>query len=69
GCPKCKALEELVLRVVAELNLPASVEKVTDIGEIVKYGVMLTPALVVDGQVKTSGRVPPREEIEKWLTE
>jgi hypothetical protein len=62
-------LEELVLRVVAELNLPASVEKVTDIGEILKHGVMLTPALVIDGQVKASGRIPAREEITRWLTE
>jgi small redox-active disulfide protein 2 len=69
GCPKCKALDELVRRVVDELNLPLAVEKVSDIGEIVKYGVLVTPALVVDGRVKTSGRVPPREEIKKWLTE
>jgi small redox-active disulfide protein 2 len=69
GCPKCKALDELVRRVVDELKLPVAVEKVSDIGEIVKYGVMFTPALVVDGRVKASGKVPPREEIEQWLTE
>lgn len=67
GCPKCRALEEEVRRVVAELGLPVEVEKVSDIGEIVKYGIALTPALVVDGEVKVSGRLPNRKEIEEWL--
>lgn len=69
GCPKCKALEEEVRRAVAELGLEAKVEKVTDVSEIIGYGVMLTPGLVVDGRVKASGRVPSREEIKRWLTE
>ncbi|MEW6173967.1 MAG: thioredoxin family protein [Bacillota bacterium] len=69
GCPKCKTLEEEVRRVVAELNLQAEVKKVTELGEILKYGVMLTPSLVVDGRVKVSGRVPAREEIKRMLTE
>lgn len=67
GCPKCRALEEEVRRVVAELGLPVEVEKVSDISEIIQYGVVLTPALVVDGEVKVSGRVPNRKEIEEWL--
>lgn len=69
GCPKCRALEEEVRKAVAELGLPARVEKVADVGEIINYGVMLTPALVVDGRVVVSGRVPSREEIKKWLRE
>lgn len=69
GCPKCRALEEEVRKVVAELGLAVKVEKVSDVGEIIKYGVVLTPALVVDGEVKVSGRVPSREEIKRWLTE
>lgn len=69
GCPKCRALEEEVRKVVAELGLPVKVEKVTDVGEIINYGVMLTPALVVDGRVVVSGRVPPRDEIKRWLQE
>ena len=68
-CPKCRALEEEVRKVVAELGLAVKVEKVSDVGEIIKYGVVLTPALVVDGEVKVSGRVPSREEIKRWLTE
>lgn len=69
GCPKCRALEEEVRKAMAELGLPARVEKVTDIREIVNYGVILTPALVVDGRVVSSGRVPSREEIKRWLQE
>ncbi|MDI6631719.1 MAG: thioredoxin family protein [Bacillota bacterium] len=67
GCPKCRALEEEVRKVVAELGLPVKVEKVTGVGEIINYGVMLTPALVVDGRVVVSGRVPSRKEIKQWL--
>lgn len=69
GCPKCRALEEEVRKAVAELGLPVKIEKVADIREIVSYGVMLTPALVVDGRVVVSGRVPSREEIKRWLAE
>ena len=69
GCPRCRALEEEVRKAVAELGLPVKVEKVADVGEIINYGVMLTPALVVDGRVVVSGRVPSREEIKKWLAE
>uniref|UniRef100_A0A7C2EJ92 Thioredoxin family protein n=1 Tax=Ammonifex degensii TaxID=42838 RepID=A0A7C2EJ92_9THEO len=69
GCPRCRALEEEVRKAVAELGLPVKVEKVADVGEIINYGVMLTPALVVDGRVVSSGRVPSREEIKKWLAE
>lgn len=69
GCARCQMLEEEVRKAVAELGLPVRVEKVADIREIVSYGVMLTPALVVDGRVVVSGRVPSREEIKRWLAE
>lgn len=67
GCRKCNKLEENTKRAVAELGVDASIEKVEDIKKIVEYGVMSTPALVVDEEVKFSGRVPNVEEIKKHL--
>lgn len=67
GCSKCKKLEENTKKAVEELNLDAVVEKVTDIKDIMKYGVMKTPALVVDEKVKIMGRVPSSDEIKKYL--
>ena len=67
GCPKCKLLEENAKKAVAELGIDAEVCKVTDISEIVGYGVMSTPAIVVEGEVKAHGRIPDTEEIKKWL--
>ena len=68
GCPKCKALEKATLEAVKESNIEASVSKVEDIVEIMKYGVMSTPALVVDGNVLIKGYVPSVAEIQKVLT-
>ncbi|GAB4143296.1 MAG: thioredoxin family protein [Planctomycetota bacterium] len=67
GCAKCKQLTELTKQVVERMGLPCEVEKVTDILRFADFGVMSTPALVVDGQVKAAGRVPTAAEIEKWL--
>lgn len=67
GCSSCKKLEENTKKAVEELNLDAVVEKVTDIKDIMKYGVMKTPALVVDEKVKIMGRVPSSDEIKKYL--
>ena len=67
GCAKCHQLEENTKKAVAELGLDASIEKVENIKDIMKYGVMKTPALVVDGKVKVMGRVPSPEEIKKYL--
>ena len=67
GCPKCKKLEENAWKAVQESGKKAEIVKVTDIGKIVGYGVMSTPALVVDGKVKSSGRIPEAGEIKKWL--
>lgn len=63
GCAKCKTLEKVALEAVAQLGVFAQVEKVEDIAKIMDYGVMSTPALVVDGVVKLSGRVPSSEEL------
>ena len=67
GCPKCKKLEENARKAVGEAGVKAKVTKVTDIIKIVDYGVMTTPAVVIDGTVKASGRIPEIDEIKKWL--
>lgn len=67
GCPKCKALADAVAKAVADLSLQAEVVKVTDIDEIVNRGVMLTPALVVDGEIVAVGKVPSSEELKRLL--
>lgn len=67
GCTNCKRLEENTRKAVEELGINATIEKVTDFKEIMKYGVMRTPALVVDEKVKVWGRVPTAEEIKKYL--
>jgi small redox-active disulfide protein 2 len=68
GCPKCKALEKVTRDVVAENGIVANVTKVEDIMDIMKYGVMTTPALVVDGVVVMKGHVPSKEEVKQLLT-
>jgi small redox-active disulfide protein 2 len=67
GCANCKKLEENTRKAVSELGIDATIEKVSDFKEIMAYGVMKTPALVVDGKVKIMGRVPSAEEIKKYL--
>ncbi|HEQ60100.1 MAG TPA: thioredoxin family protein [Firmicutes bacterium] len=67
GCPKCRQLTANAERAVAELGLEASVEKVTDIKAIAGFGVMATPALAVDGKVKSAGKVLMPEAIKKLL--
>ena len=67
GCAKCKKTEEIVRQAVAEAGVDAQVEKVTDLKEIVSYGVMGTPAVVVDGVVRAVGKVPRKEEVLAWL--
>ena len=67
GCPKCKKLEENTREAVKESGVSAEIKKVTEIGDIIGYGVMTTPALVIDGDVKCSGSIPSAEEIKKWL--
>ena len=67
GCANCKKLEKNVQVAVKELGLDASIEKVTDFKEIAKYGVMSTPALVIDDEVKVFGKVAKAEEIKTYL--
>ena len=67
GCAKCTKLYETARQAVADLALDAEVEKISDIQKIMAYGVMMTPALVVDGEVKLVGKVPPLDEIKALL--
>ncbi len=67
GCDRCKQLHNRVMQAVIEANLDADVEKVEDMAAILKCGVMATPALVVDGTVKFSGKLPSVEELKKIL--
>ena len=67
GCPKCKQLTANAEQAVRELGINAEIEKVEDIKEIIKFGVMMTPALAVNGQVKAVGKVLSPEEIKKLL--
>jgi small redox-active disulfide protein 2 len=68
GCPKCIKLEELTRKAASELGIEAEISKVKDIKAIMNYGVMITPALVVDGEVKVAGKVPSVEEIKKMIS-
>jgi len=67
GCPKCQQTEKTVKEAVAESGVSATVEKVTDILKIGEYGVFGTPAVVVDGEVKSVGKVPTKDEVKKWI--
>lgn len=67
GCPKCKALEKATREAVAETGVDAQVSKVEDIVEIMNYGIMTTPAIVIDGKVVMKGRVPSVEEIKSLI--
>jgi len=67
GCVKCQQLEKLAREAVAEAGVAAVVEHVTDFKEIAGYGVFSTPAVVVDGKVKSVGKIPKKEEILAWI--
>ena len=67
GCPKCRKLEELTRTAASEIGLDCQIDKVEDIQKIMAYGVMMTPALVVDGKVVLSGKVPSAEELKKLI--
>ena len=67
GCPKCKLLAESTEAAAKQLGIEYSIEKVTDINDIIAHGVMMTPALVIDGEVKVAGNVPAADELKKML--
>lgn len=67
GCPKCKNLEKLAAEVVQENNFEAEISKVEDIMQIMNYGILSTPGLVINEKVAISGRVPSKDEIKKLI--
>ena len=67
GCPKCKATEKIVRKAVEELGIKADIVKVEDLQQIIDRGVMMTPAVFVDGEAKIVGHIPSPEEIKKLL--
>lgn len=67
GCAKCSKTEKLVREVVNEKGIDATIEKVTDMMQIASYGVFGTPSVLVDGEVKCTGKVPKKKDIETWL--
>ncbi|OHB54812.1 MAG: redox-active disulfide protein 2 [Planctomycetes bacterium RBG_13_44_8b] len=67
GCPKCKKLAEITEQAAKELGIEYEIEKVTKINDIMKFGVMVTPALVIDGQVKSAGKAPTVEQLKEIL--
>ena len=69
GCPKCGEVEKRVKSALAELNVAADVEKITDIGTMMSFGILATPGLVVNGKVKSFGRIPRFEDIKTWIQE
>ena len=69
GCPRCRKLEANARKAIEELGIDAEIEKVQDIKEITKFGVMMTPALAIDGKVKSTGEVVPVKKIKKYLQE
>jgi small redox-active disulfide protein 2 len=68
GCAKCHKLEEMVKLAVQETGIDANIGHVKDMRRIMAYGILTTPALVIDGQVKTSGKIPSLEEIKKIIS-
>jgi small redox-active disulfide protein 2 len=67
GCPKCRLLEEHARQAVKELGVSAEIEKVTEIDEIMRFGVMMTPALAINGNVKAVGRVLTKDQIAEFI--
>ncbi len=67
GCKKCEQTAKIVKEALAEAGVEANVEKVTDMMEIAGYGVMATPSVVVDGQMKIAGKVPKKKDVLSWL--
>ena len=67
GCPKCQQTENVVKEAVAEAGVNAAIEKVTDAMEIAGYGVFGTPAVVIDNEVKSVGKIPRKEDVKGWI--
>jgi small redox-active disulfide protein 2 len=69
GCKRCNKTEKIVLEAVAEAGVDAKVDKISDLMEIAKYGLLSTPAVVVNGKVKSAGKIPNKKEVKLWLSD
>ncbi len=67
GCAKCEQVEKLIKETIKELGVDAKVEKISDLMEIAQYGIIITPAVVIDNDVKVTGKVPSKEQIKSWF--
>ena len=67
GCPKCQQTEKVVKEAAAEAGVDARIEKITDTMEIAGYGVLGTPAVVIDGEVKSVGKIPSKDDVKDWI--
>ncbi|HKK83593.1 MAG TPA: thioredoxin family protein [Atribacterota bacterium] len=67
GCPKCKKTTQNAQLAIEELGIEAEIVKVEELDKITEYGVMMTPALVIDGEVKVAGKIPSKQEIISWI--
>ncbi|MCO5382252.1 MAG: thioredoxin family protein [Methanosarcina barkeri] len=68
GCSKCKKTKEVIEKILKQAGVEAEVVKVEDFETILNYGVMVTPAVVIDGEVKLAGKIPDEKDIKKWIT-
>lgn len=69
GCRNCELLEQIVRNVCAELNISANIEKITDRNKFLDYGVMMTPGLVINGKLVSSGKIPTKSTVAHWIEE
>jgi small redox-active disulfide protein 2 len=69
GCPRCQEVYKRTQEVLAELNIAADLEKVTDIKKIMEYKILATPGLIVNGKVKCAGKIPAKSQIKQWIEE
>ncbi len=69
GCAKCNKTEKLIQEMINETGADARVEKITDMMQIASFGVFATPSVIIDNQIKCSGKVPKKEDIKKWLAQ
>lgn len=68
GCPRCQQTEKIIKEAVAEAGVEAQIEKVTDLKQIANYGVLGTPAVVIDGEVKSVGKIPKKDVAKRWFS-
>jgi small redox-active disulfide protein 2 len=69
GCPRCQEVYKRTQEVLAELNIAADVEKITDIKKIMEYKILATPGLIVNGKIKCAGKIPAKFQIKQWIEE